>query len=354
MFRFTRLMQLVCIVLFASFAIISCQKESASIHETLASQAAPKTSQTLAIDLATAESITNPSAINYCGAPLTTGLQVFYKVRSVVNTSSIGNVVIGNDKEYLYITYNVDAANAWFIKHIAAYIGDNSQGLIIGSASKPQLPAGSLPIQQDMSTDIKSYTFRMPLSSYPTISNFKLVVNASAQNGSSNGDAWGVGDAMKVGNTAVESGAMSIAYTLQQCPNEMTCGYSQGYWFRKPDVDWKGQSVVFGNNTFDFSEARALWVPKKSTLVKAFFHAGAIQLSQKVTNPGKDIPEAIKTEYDYLVSVLSGVTKTELASQKMPAGLNEIAIKAAAEKLSTWICQNHCDATDTDACNTSL
>lgn len=350
MIRFTRLWKLVCFVVLTTTLAVACQKEATSIEE-IANAKAPKNLQTLSTDIAAIESVNDAATIDYCGATSTSSLKAYYKISGTDHTSEVGNVVIGNDKDYLYITYNLSAGNTWFLKSVAAYVGTNPESLIVGSTNNKKVDFADLPIQQTVTgVNVKTYTLKLPL---PSSDNFKLIVYANAKDGSTNGNVWGQGSVLSLNGAEVKDGAMSISYTKQVCQEEMTCGYSQGYWFAKPQTVWCSD-VTFGHLTVSQTAGRALWVPRRSDLAKAFFQASAIQLSQKCFAADKVIPAAIAADYNFLSTVLSGVSYADLQNGVTPAGVDMNAVKTAASNLSAWICANHCDATDTDACNTSL
>jgi hypothetical protein len=96
------------------------------------------------------------STIQYCGVPQQVNLLAG-------QTINIGNVTVGNDENFLYVTYQ--ATGAWYFTELHLFVGDCNNKPVNKSGNP--VP-GLFPYKTSFSAPYsQSYTFIIPLSSLP-------------------------------------------------------------------------------------------------------------------------------------------------------------------------------------------
>jgi hypothetical protein len=108
---------------------------------------------------------------------------------------------------------------------------------------------------------------------------------------------------------------------------EITCAFSQGYWFANPHTVWP-YDVEVGGLTFTQEDGQAFWPPNTPTR-RAFTQYSAIYLSGVTVSLFPELEDAMETIDNYFADVYPG-----------PAGMN---VNQAAGFIGDWIDQNHCE-----------
>ncbi|HEV8283941.1 MAG TPA: hypothetical protein VGQ09_06510 [Chitinophagaceae bacterium] len=304
------------------------------------------------------ESLLTFPSISYCGSPLTS----YLKIKDGTN---IGTVTVGNDDDYLYLTY--DLSDDWYMGDAHCYAG--KEFLIPRNSDNGNPNHEQFPGKQDFNfCDLRqTFTFRVLLSSInsdigqcSTNTQYYIAMRASVKQISSadcdagtNQPAWGAPFLINPGNT--NEWATAFYYCKQECtttiPTTPWCAYSQGYWFNNPDITWCG-NVKFGTLDVAEQDGVVLWPAKDNWLKRAFFQASALQLSMSCANNGNPIPTSIATDYNSLETFLSKLSYADIQNRIVPAGTDTTAIQTATGNIGKWICQNHCNSTiDSTACS---
>jgi len=123
------------------------------------------------------------------------------------------------------------------------------------------------------------------------------------------------------------------------CPivPEVTCAFSQGYFFAKPDLIW-ASNVTIGGYTYTQAEGKAIWNTSNKGGIRdskaGFLQVAAIKLS------GTNVAQTASVWADVAIveNYLSGLGK--LSPTNLPTG--DAASKAAAGRIGDWIDQHHC------------
>ncbi|MFN2396976.1 MAG: DUF4397 domain-containing protein, partial [Bacteroidales bacterium] len=109
--------------------------------------------------------------------------------------------------------------------------------------------------------------------------------------------------------------------------DEITCAYSQGYWFANPYTVWP-YDVEVGGLTFTQEDGQAFWPPMTNTK-RAFTQYSAIYLSGVTVSLFPELEDAMETIDNYFADVYPD-----------PADMN---VNQAAGFIGDWIDDNHCD-----------
>jgi hypothetical protein len=303
------------------------------------------------------ESLFTSPIVSYCGSPLTSNLKI-------KDGTDIGTVTVGNDGNYLYLTYNL--TGDWYMGDVYCFAG--KQSLIPRSLDNGNPAYEQFPGKQALNfCDLRqTFTFRALLTSISSDENAQCATDAqyyiamrssakeinsgSACDARTDQPAWGAPFLINPGNS--NEWATAFYYCKQDCtiPIDPWCAYSQGYWFNNPPVSWC-QNATFGTLDVTKQDGTALWPAKENWVKKAFFQASALQLSMTCINNGKPIPDSISSYYNSLDTFLSQLNYTDLENGTFPPGTDSTAIKTASGKIGKWICQNHCRAIpDSTAC----
>ncbi|TVQ84599.1 MAG: T9SS C-terminal target domain-containing protein, partial [Bacteroidetes bacterium] len=110
-------------------------------------------------------------------------------------------------------------------------------------------------------------------------------------------------------------------------PEVVTCAFSQGYWFARPQTVWP-YDVEVGGLTFTQEEGAAFWPPNTNTR-RAFTQYSAIYLSGVTISLFPELEDAMETIDNYFANYYPA-----------PAG---IQINRAAGFIGKWINSNHCE-----------
>lgn len=292
--------------------------------------------------------IKNLSTVSYCGDSFTSDLVI-------KNGTVIGNVVVGNDKENLYLTYHLEGN--WYLTGIQCYAGKKAQLplTVTGSPNHNQFPGKKDVVACDR---VQAMSFKVSLSALETDENGQCATNAqyfiamragvkkinSGENceGGTTVEAWAAPVLINPGNA--EEWATAFYYCKQDCIP--WCAYGQGYWFNKPGVVWCQPSVQFGNLVVSKENGSALWPAKNNLLRKAFFQASALQLSMTCNNNGRSLPTSIAGDYATLSNFLSGLSYATIQAGTIPVNTDTTSIKTAAGNIGKWICGNNCNSHD--------
>ena len=324
------------------FVLISCRKEKEkdNIQTSPTSQASDY------------EPLSNAHSLSYLGSPLISNLKT-------KTGEDIGTVAVGNDENFLYLTYTLEPN--WYLTSVQTYAGKKIFIPVTENGNPNHL---QFPGKQSLNPcdKLQTFSFRVAMSalrsdesSYcPSNAQFFVAMRATARYIDNNTscsmgweqDAWAAPFLINPGNA--DEWATAIYYCIQESdPTPPSwCGYGQGYWFAKPNVVWCQSGVSFGNLSVAKDEARALWPAMNNAVKKAFFQASAIQLSWICQNNNEPMPPAVSADYNLLVSFLSGLSYEDIQSGNVPAGVNMEEIKTATGNVGRWICQNKCSNTE--------
>jgi hypothetical protein len=303
------------------------------------------------------EALLTEHGTSYCGSFFTSDLKI-------KDGTTIGNVEVGNDATYLYLTYNL--SGNWYLTGAQSYAGSESMIPVSTSGNpNPELFPGKKALSA--CTMAQKLTFKIPLAaieadnSAQCLSNSQYFIAMKAtvkqiENGGNcttgqDEDAWAAPVLINPGNA--DEWATAFYYCKQDClAFTPWCAYGQGYWFVKPNVVWCQSTVKFGNLEVLKDDARALWPAQNNLIKKAFFQASALQLSMMCNNNNQAMPADIADDYDMLVNLFSGLSYTDIQNGTMPANIDVDTIKTATGNIGKWICQNNCNLSeDTTACN---
>jgi hypothetical protein len=302
------------------------------------------------------ESIFTLPSVSFCGSVLTSNLKI-------KDGTDIGTVMVGNDASYLYLTYNL--AGNWYIGDAHSYAGREST---IPRTTDGNPVYGQFPGKQHLNfCDLKqTFTFRVLLSSIFSDNNvmcstngqYFIAMRASVKQFSNPTDctagtdqpAWGAPFLINPGNS--NEWATAFYYCKQDCtlPPISWCGYSQGYWFSKPNSSWC-QNVKFGNLEINKQDGTSLWPPQNNWVKKALFQASALQLNMNCVNNGNPIPTSIVSDYNRVETFLSTLTYANIQNGTFPVSTDTTGVRAATGNIGRWICNNHCTSNpDATAC----
>ena len=132
------------------------------------------------------------------------------------------------------------------------------------------------------------------------------------------------------------------------------CALSQGYWFANAKHSWNNQLVTIGGNSYSQQEGQALWseLPggKGGKAAYSFYQASAALLSVPVA---ANMPAAVSADIAIINTYLTGLGKLTVTNHPTSDSDAALAAVAAANRISQWICENHCGDTlkDPTACN---
>lgn len=330
-------------------AVIACQK-----HTPGGGQETEFPPQTAAF-----ESLFTVPTISFCGNTFVSNL----KVR---NGNNIGTVTVGNDNNYLYLTY--DLKGNWYLVDVQSYAG----------------PKGALPRQEGGSPDPsrfpgketlspcdlrQTFTFRVPLSSLTSESEadcaaryftamratLRQIPTATACGSGDDEEAWAAPILINPGKD--NEWATAFYYCKQDCPPPPPpapawCAYGQGYWFASGKSVWC-RDIEFGTLKVSQTEGVDLWSQKgkPTTLQKAFYQASALQLSMKCMNGERPIPAEIADAYNTLATVLNNLDPKDLKTGQLPKDADDKTVQDAAGAIGKWICAHKCGADDPTDCS---
>jgi hypothetical protein len=135
-------------------------------------------------------------------------------------------------------------------------------------------------------------------------------------------------------------------------PPPAPCAFSQGYWFRKPGVEWGGD-VVIGGKPYNKIDGVAIFNARSGKTGNASLSNAFTQLAAMRLNYGAAIPDPIAGAVNTIDSYLA--TKARLASNGTvnttvfgKATVVPTNVKDAIKYISNWICNHHCDDLYTD------
>jgi hypothetical protein len=144
-------------------------------------------------------------------------------------------------------------------------------------------------------------------------------------------------------------------------PPAAPCAFSQGFWFRKPDVLW-GSDVLAGRHSYDKVDGVAIFNARGSkgnaSLSNAFTQLAAMRLNYGDDIPA-DIAPAVKTLQDYLATFTDRLATNGRANATYFSKSTVVptSVKTAIKNVGNWICTHHCDnnlADDQPACDPIL
>jgi len=156
----------------------------------------------LLVVISCVKDVNSTNEISYCGTPITS---VFLAGQNY----DAGLVLVGNDKKFLYVTYNT--SNGWIIKKTHLYVGTETN---FPKSASPEL----FPYKTDHGIGVTSYTYTIPLSILKTC----VVISAHAEVEQIDADgktiqsqtAWCSG--VNCGDNG-DSWAMKFGYCRQKC-----------------------------------------------------------------------------------------------------------------------------------------
>lgn len=117
----------------------------------------------------------------------------------------------------------------------------------------------------------------------------------------------------------------------------ISCAFSQGYFFAKPNLIWPS-NVTIGGYNYTQAEGKAIWNTSNKGGIKdskaGFLQVAAIKLSGTNVAPTASVWADVAIVENYLSSV------GKLSPTNLPTG--DAAAKAAAGRIGDWIDQHHC------------
>lgn len=126
-------------------------------------------------------------------------------------------------------------------------------------------------------------------------------------------------------------------------PEDEGCSFSQGYWFAKPNLVWPG-NVTIGGHSYTQAEGVAIWNSSNAggigTAKKVFLQVAAIKLSGSNVSVTATVWAQVLIAENWLAT-LPKLTPANVKSFNATAGA--AAAKAAADAISAWITENHCE-----------
>jgi hypothetical protein len=136
-------------------------------------------------------------------------------------------------------------------------------------------------------------------------------------------------------------------------PPPAPCAFSQGYWFRKPGIEWGGDLLV-GGNFYNKTDGVAIFNARGSkgnaSLSNAFTQLAAMRLNYGAAIPGP-VSDAVKTIEKYLDETIdvrlatNGIANSTLFNKTTVV---PTPVKNAIKSVGNWICTHHCDDMYTD------
>jgi len=161
-------------------------------------------------------------------------------------------------------------------------------------------------------------------------------------------DTWYI--AVKAGNKCAISGVDGNDCGTTPPPAGL-CSLSQGYFFAKPGDTWTDtngvkHTVTFGANTYSQEEAKAIWESSnkggKLDVKAAFLQATTIKLNFDLK--GETIPAELEAALVVIDNYFTNVYTAKLTPTNIPLNSNATAaLKTAANVLSKYITDNHCE-----------
>ncbi len=176
-------------------------------------------------------------------------------------TIPAGNIVVSNDFENLYVTYQAD--EGWKIKEIHLYAG-TFENIPLNNANVP-VP-GQFPIKESFNPAIETVTYEIPLASLPECP--YVLAHAVVGRDGQEETAWGKGDTSFEDAFDIKRWGWVIEYCVKTCDKEGVTGL-KSYVVDKNKTDaplwWvvaKGPGtdvncLGFGFNTFNTGETNS-------------------------------------------------------------------------------------------------
>lgn len=205
----TNLLQLLIVAVLSSMVLISCSQDQ---EEMLFNADQPNGIVSAPLKVGSVDT-------EYCGTPLTVDLLAGKTIVS-------GSVTVANDEDNLYVTYST--TDGWLMSQIHLYVG-TSAGLPVNKAGNPTI--GQFPYKVSFSPYAASYTFTLPLSTFPEV----MTVAAHAVVFKTDGSGAIVQSETGWGNgiNFAKSWAMKYEYTKQVCvvePPVEQCYQTETAW----------------------------------------------------------------------------------------------------------------------------
>jgi hypothetical protein len=141
------------------------------------------------------------------------------------------------------------------------------------------------------------------------------------------------------------TGCGGLCFPGLGCPvvEDEGCSFSQGYWFAKPDLVWPG-NVTIGGYSYTQAEGVAIWNSSNAggigTAKKVFLQVAAIKLSGSSVSISATVWAQVQIAENWLAT-LPKLTPANVKSFNNAAGA--AAAKTAADAISSWITENHCE-----------
>ena len=125
---------------------------------------------------------------------------------------------------------------------------------------------------------------------------------------------------------------------------ELACGYTQGYWFAKPDITWPSD-VTLGEKNYNRTEGINIWNTSnaggKTDAKKGFLQYSALMLS--IAKMGGSVPSEIADDLEVIDSFFSDYgfkyDGTNISDKNKD-------VSNAADSISNWLNANHCEDDD--------
>lgn len=260
----------------ALFLSISCQKQDDQVVAPLS-----------AIDTKEVPmKATAPNESDFCGTPTVVMLTAGQYIDA-------GTVTVGNDADYLYVTYS--SSNSYLISETHLYVG-NLSGIPLNKKGNPQI--GHFPYGETFSNPVSEITYQFNLSDFEdcfVIAAHAVVVKFDGDSIVDQQTAWGAG------NQFNESGswAMYFEYCKQECSDDPGTVFVQETAFAFGDeyatcfLEWGfnrwgwSNAVTEGDYNFEIWAAAGQCNTDKGTLVGTLFvsyHNGVAVVSYSMLN----------------------------------------------------------------------